>query len=74
MERLVKDFELSGLHEKAPAWSKITIHTLRTGTDRNLACLTRASELCKEAEGSVNWPDIPEKYWQQALQEFGIGD
>lgn len=74
VERIVKDFETSGLNEKAPAWSKITIHTLRTGTDRNLACLTRASELCKEGEGSVNWPDIPEKYWQQTLREFGIVD
>lgn len=72
VERIVKDFETSGLNEKAPAWSKITIHTLRTGTDKNLACLTRASELCKEGEGSVNWPDIPEKYWQQAMKEFGI--
>ncbi len=74
VERIVKDFETSGLNEKAPAWSKITIHTLRTGTDKNLACLTRASELCKEGEGSVNWPDIPEKYWQQAMKEFGIVD
>lgn len=72
VEKLIKDFETSGLNQKAPAWSKITVHTLRTGTDYNLACLRRASKLCEEAEGSVTWPDIPEKYWQQALQEFGI--
>lgn len=72
VEKLMKDFETSGLNQKAPAWSKITVHTLRTGTDYNLACLRRASKLCEEAEGSVTWPDIPEKYWQQALQEFGI--
>lgn len=74
VEKVVKDFETSGLNEKAPAWSKITIHTLRTGNDYNLACLTRAKELCAKAEGTVVWPDIPEKYWQQALQEFGIVD
>ena len=72
VEKIVKDFETSGLNQKAPAWSKITIHTLRTGTDYNSACLRRASKLCEEAEGSATWPDIPEKYWQQALQEFGI--
>lgn len=72
VEKIVADFETSGLNQKAPAWSKITIHTLRTGTDYNLACLRRASKLCEEAEGSVTWPDIPEKYWQQALQEYGI--
>lgn len=74
VEKIVADFETSGLNQKAPAWSKITIHTLRTGTDYNLACLRRASKLCEEAEGSVTWPDIPEKYWQQALQEFGIAN
>lgn len=72
VEKIVADFETSGLNQKAPAWSKITIHTLRTGTDYNLACLRRASKLCEEAEGSVTWPDIPEKYWQQALKEYEI--
>ena len=37
VEKLVKDFETSGLNEKSLAWSKITIHTLRTGIDHNLA-------------------------------------
>lgn len=72
-EEMIKGFETSGLNQKAPAWSAITKHTLLTGTDHNLACLRRASDLCEEAEGTVTWPDIPEKYWQQALQEFGIG-
>ena len=72
MEKIVKDFESSGLLEKAPYWSKITIHTLRTGNDFNLACLNRAMQLCEEAEGTVTWPDISEKYWQQAVREFGI--
>lgn len=74
VEKIVADFETSGLNQKAPAWSKITINTLRTGTDYNSACLKRASKLCEEAEGSVIWPDIPEKFWQQALQEFGIAN
>ena len=74
VEKIVKDFESSGLLEKAPYWSKITIHTLRTGKDHNLACLNRAMQLCEEAEGTVAWPDIPEKYWQQAVWEFGIED
>lgn len=72
VEKIIADFETSGLNQKAPAWSKITIHTLRTGTDYNLACLRLACKLCEEAEGSVTWPDIPEKYWQQALKEYEI--
>lgn len=74
VEKLVKEFEISGLNQKAPYWSKINIHTLRTGIDNNLACINLAKKLCEEQEGSVTWPDIPEKYWQQAVKEFGIGD
>lgn len=74
VESMVTEFETSGLNEKAPAWSKITVHTLRTGEDRNQACLDLAMKLCREAEGEAVWPDIPEVYWQQALKEFGITD
>lgn len=71
-EKVIKDFEASELNRKAPAWSAITMHTLRTGEDQNLACLRRVMDLCEEAEGTVTWPDIPEKYWKQALKEFKI--
>lgn len=74
VENLVKEFEASGLNQKAPYWSKINIHTLRTGIDKNSACLNFAMKLCKEETGSVSWPDIPEKYWQQAAKKFGIED
>ena len=74
VEEMVKEFETSGLNEKAPYWSKINIHTLRTGSDKNLACLNLATKLCEREDGSVTWPNIPEKYWQQAVREFGIED
>ena len=74
VEKVIKEFETSGLNEKAPYWSKINIHTLRTGNDKNLSCLNLAMKLCEEEEGSVSWPDIPEKYWQHAVREFGIED
>ncbi|MDE7198304.1 MAG: metallophosphoesterase [Lachnospiraceae bacterium] len=72
VEKIIRDFETSGLHQKAPSWSEITMYTLRTGIDHNFDCLNRAKELCRQAEGSVTWPDIPEEYWKQALKEFGI--
>jgi len=74
VEKVIKEFETSGLNLKAPYWSKINIHTLLTGDDKNSACLNLAMKLCREEEGSVSWPDIPEKYWQQAVKEFGIED
>jgi len=27
-------------------------------------------ELCKEGTGNCIWPDIPEKYWEQAVNEM----
>lgn len=72
VEQMAENFESCGLNELAPAWSKITIHTMRTGIDHNMDCLQYAMKLCEEGEGSVTWPDIPERYWQQALDKYKI--
>lgn len=65
-----EEFRTSGIMEKAFYWSKLNIHALETGYDYTTPCLQLATKLCKEAEGSVNWPDIPEKYWEMAYKEF----
>lgn len=72
LETVKEEFKTSGIMEKAFYWSKLNLHTLTTGNDYTTPCLKRAIELCREAEGSVTWPDIPEKYWQQAAKEFGV--
>lgn len=58
--------------DKAFYWCKLNLYTLTTGNDYTTPCLQLAMKLCRESEGTVTWPDIPEKYWQQALEEFGI--
>lgn len=72
VETLKKEFEDSGLIRKALSWSKLNIHALTTGDDYTTPCLKLAMKICKEKEGSVSWPDIPEKYWREALESFGI--
>lgn len=72
LDTLKKEFETSGLSEKAPYWVKLNKHVLDTGDDYTAPCLKLASKLCEEAEGSVTWPDIPEKYWKMAAETFGI--
>lgn len=67
-----KEYETSGLMKKAPYWAKLNLHALYTGEDYTTPCLKLAVKMCEEAEGSVNWPDIPEKYWKMAAEEFGI--
>ena len=72
VETIINEFEASGLAEKAHFWSKLNIHTLKTGDDYTSPCLQLAMKLCEEAEGSVTWPDIDEKYWKEAAAHFGI--
>lgn len=72
VDTIKKEFESSGLDKKAPYWVKLNKHVLTTGDDYTAPCLKLASKLCEEAEGSVSWPDIPEKYWKMAAATFGI--
>ena len=67
-----KEFETSGLLQKAPYWCKINLHVLSTGDDYSSPCLQLAMKLCREAEGSATWPDIDEKYWKEAAEHFGL--
>ena len=71
-EALFKEFEESGLMEKAPAWCALIMYQLRTGIDIKEAVLLRAMQLCREERGEANWPDIPEIFWAFALRERRI--
>ena len=70
--QLLKDFESSGLMERAPAWAALTMHTIRTGVDLNEIVLLRAMQLCSADKGEAKWPDIPEIYWAFALRENNV--
>jgi len=72
VDAVKKEFETSGLNGKSFYWAKLNLHALYTGDDHTTSCLKLATKLCKDAEGSVNWPDIPEKYWKMAAETFGI--
>lgn len=69
---IIKEFSTSGLNERAPAWTAINLHTIRTGKDLSEAVLLRAMRLCEEDRGAACWPNIPEKYWAIALKENHI--
>lgn len=70
VEAVKEEFKNSGIMEKAFYWSKLNIYALDTGDDYTTPCLKLAMKLCEEGEGSVEWPYIPEKYWEMAYQEF----
>lgn len=70
VDAVKEEFVSSGIMEKAFYWSKLNLHALSTGDDYTTPCLHLAKKLCEEAEGSVIWPDIPEKYWEMAFNQF----
>lgn len=67
-----EEFKISRLIDKSFCWARLNMHALDTGDDYTTPCLQLAMKLCKESEGNVNWPDIPEKYWEMAAETFGI--
>lgn len=70
VDAVKEEFRTSGIMEKAMHWSKLNLHALDTGDDYTTPCLLLAMKLCRESEGVVNWPDIPEKYWEEAFYSF----
>ena len=70
VERVIHEIYESKLDVRAPYWSYITEHCLRTGLVSHGEILDRAMELCKEETGDCIWPDVPERYWSQAVGEL----
>lgn len=70
VERVIAELYEEELHIKAPYWCKITEKLLRTGEEAHGPVLARAMELCTEEYGVCNWPDVPEKCWEQAVKEM----
>lgn len=74
-ERVIRELSVSGLMERAPYWCKVTEMQLAARGRYASAdyghsnVLFRAMELCREAVGECNWPDIPERYWEMAYRE-----
>lgn len=70
IENVIKDLHTSGLNKHAPYWSVVTENLLRNGKISHGTVLVRAMSLCNEETGTCIWPNVPEKYWKQAINEF----
>lgn len=72
-ERAVRELYESGLAERAPYWCLITERLFDGDVEEEVGhaeALFRAMELCRQDTGVCSWPDIPEKYWEQAVKEL----
>lgn len=70
VDRVIREMQEVKLFEHAPYWSKITEHLLYNGKISHGRVLERAMGLCRVQEGSCIWPDIPERFWAQAVSEL----
>lgn len=69
-EKVIKEMHESGLYDMAPYWSQVTEHLILTGEVSHGTVLFRAMDLCMAEEGKCNWYDVPEKYWEKAVEEL----
>ena len=69
-ERVIRELRESGLEERAPYWTRVTKHLIRTGEDSHVSVLSRAMRLCEEDGVEAVWYSIPERYWEQAVSEL----
>jgi putative phosphoesterase len=70
IEKIIDDLHSSGLDKNAPYWSIITEHLLRNGNISHATVLSKAMSLCRDETGNCIWPNIPEKYWKQAVEDI----
>lgn len=71
-DRVIREMEEERLHEQAPGWYRITKQVIKGGTVTHLTVLSRAVELYRQDTGIQNWKNVPEKYWNLALDEFSL--
>lgn len=69
-DRVIREMYEADMYRHAPYWSRITEKILQDGRVSHGTVLARVMELCTEETGSCSWPDIPEKYWEQAIGEL----
>lgn len=70
----VLELEESGLTRRAPVWTAMTREVLLTGVGHFDRVLMRARELYERETGTGRFSQIPEKYWEQAAAEAGVGE
>ena len=71
-ERAIREMGEEKLSEQAPGWYRITKEVLRHGQDTHLSTLMKAQELYEQHTGINDWKNIPEEYWNMALEEMKV--
>lgn len=73
-KRVVRDMFTGGMLEKAPWFINSNIQTLLTGEDNSSKMVDLAKQLAQEAGETDVWPNVKEKYFEEAASRLGIPD
>lgn len=69
----LENLKTSGLKERAPVWAAMLRYNVLTGIDPFGVLPVYAAKLYALESGiEAAWSDVPEKYWYQAAQKYGI--
>ncbi|MBP5727276.1 MAG: metallophosphoesterase, partial [Clostridia bacterium] len=71
-EYAIREMDEEKLSEQAPGWCRITKEVLRHGQATHLMTLMKAQELYEQHTGINDWQNIPEEYWNMALEEMKV--
>ena len=71
-ESAIREMDEEKLSAQAPGWYRITKEVLRKGTAAHRETLRKAQELYQQHTGINDWKNIPEAYWNMALEEMKI--
>lgn len=70
VEKVIQEMKDENLYILAPYWTKVTESLIRGCKTSHGNVLWRAMTLCEQETGECHWPEVPEKYWQQAYGEM----
>ena len=74
-QQALEEMREAGFYERAPYWSLLTEKLILNQLPEGIChanILEEVMRLCQEETGVCNWPDIPERFWEKALENFGI--
>lgn len=72
VEKVLQEMDEENLLKQAPAWCRIIKAMLSGKKVTQIQVLVKACEYYKQYTGIEDWKDIPEEYWEMALEEYGI--
>lgn len=71
-ERVIQEFEESGLNQYAKVFARLEKDLILTGESKIKLCMNMVCQLAKEKGEEADWNNIEEKYWEEAAEKLNL--